>query len=71
MRNVNLEDVTCGRSRYGVMIIAIDTCTNVSDINIIDCNFNKVAEGNYIKGRTADINFKNLTINGQVCTKPE
>ncbi len=71
VRNVNLEDVTCGRSRYGVMIIAIDTCTNVSDINIIDCNFNKVAEGNYIKGRTADINFKNLTINGQVCTKPE
>ena len=64
MRNINLENVTCQKSKYGVQIIALDTCVNVYDINVKDCKFNGVAEGNTIKGLTRNINFDNLYING-------
>ncbi|MDE7347188.1 MAG: glycoside hydrolase family 28 protein [Muribaculaceae bacterium] len=70
VRNVNIENISCGKSQYGVMIIGLDTCTNVSDINVIDCQFNNVADGNYIIGGTKDINFKDLKINGQICSSP-
>lgn len=64
VRNINLENVTCRKSKYGVQIIALDTCVNVYDINVKDCKFNGVAEGNTIKGLTRNINFDNLYING-------
>lgn len=64
VRNINLENVTCQKSKYGVQIIALDTCVNVYDINVKDCKFNGVAEGNLIKGLTRDVKFDNLYING-------
>lgn len=64
VRNINLENVTCQKSKYGVQIIALDTCTNVYDINVKNCKFNGVAEGNTIKGLTRNINFDNLYVNG-------
>ena len=64
VRNINLDNVTCEKSKYGVQIIALDTCTNVYDINVKNCKFNGVAEGNSIKGQTRNINFDNLYING-------
>ncbi len=66
VRNINLENITCQKSKYGVQIIALDTCTNVYDINVKNCKFNGVDEGNYIKGRTRNINFQNLYINGSL-----
>ncbi len=66
VRNINLENVTCQKSKYGVQIIALDTCTNVYDINVKDCKFNGVAEGNSIKGKTRNIKFDNLYINGSL-----
>lgn len=64
VRNINLENITCQKSKYGVQIIALDTCTNVYDINVKNCKFNGVAEGNSIKGLTRNINYDNLYING-------
>ena len=64
VRNVNIENITCEKSKYGVMIIALDTCVNVYDINVKNCRFNGVAEGNSIKGKTRNLNFDNLYING-------
>lgn len=64
VRNVNIERVTCQKSKYGVQIIALDTCTNVYDIHVKDCQFNGVAKGNSITGKTRDITFDNLRING-------
>ncbi len=66
VRNINLENITCQKSKYGVQIIALDTCTNVYDINVKNCKFNGVEEGNYIKGQTRNINFNNLYINGSL-----
>lgn len=67
VRNVNLENVTSQKSRYGVQIIALDNSVNVYDINVIDCHFNNVAEGNFVSGLTRDINFKDYYINGSLC----
>lgn len=67
VRNVNLDNVNCNKSRYGVQIIALDTCVNVYDINIINCHFNNVAKGNSITGLTRDINYENYYVNGSLC----
>lgn len=67
VRNVYLNNVTCNKSKYGVQIIALDTCTNVSNINVTNCRFNNVADGNMITGKTSDINFDNYYVNGSLC----
>ena len=66
VRNVNVERVTCQQSRYGVMIVGLDTATCVSDIHLRDCRFEGVAEGNNIKGKTRAVSFENLFINGSL-----
>ncbi|MCH5240665.1 MAG: glycoside hydrolase family 88 protein, partial [Muribaculaceae bacterium] len=69
VRNVTIENITSNKSKYGVMIIALDNSVNVYDINVIDCKFNNVADGNSITGLTRDINFKNYYINGSLCLR--
>lgn len=64
VRNIYLNNVTCEKSQYGVQIIALDTCTNVYNINVENCKFNGVQNGNTITGKTKDIKFTNLYING-------
>ena len=66
VRNVNIENITCEKSKYGVQIIALDSVCNVYDINVKDCHFNGVKEGNYSKGQTRDVHFDNLFINGSL-----
>ena len=66
VRNVYLENVTCEKSKYGVQIIALDTVTNVYNINVKNCKFNGVEKGNYEKGKTKDVKFDNLIINGSL-----
>lgn len=67
VRNVSLENVTCKKSKYGVQIIGLDNLTNVYDINLKNCKFDGVADGNNITGRTKDIKFDNVMINGNLC----
>lgn len=69
VRNVNLDNVTCGKSRYGVQIIALDSTVCVSDINIRNCSFDGVADGNLITGKTSDIVFDNYRLNGSLCLR--
>ncbi len=68
VRNVYMENVTCKkRSKYGVMIVAFDDRTNVSNINVKNCKFEGVyGKPVYIKGKTQDINFEDLYINGSL-----
>lgn len=67
VRNVNLERITCRKSKYGVDIIALDTTVNVYDINVIDCSFDGVTDGNYRTGLVRDINFDKYYLNGALC----
>jgi hypothetical protein len=64
VRNVNIENITSQRSQYGVQIIGLDEDTYVYDINVKNCHFNGVAEGNFMSGKTRDVRFENLYING-------
>ena len=64
VRNVNIENITSEKSKYGVQIIGLDEDTYVYDINVKNCRFNGVAEGNFMSGKTRDIHFENLFING-------
>ena len=66
VRNINIENITCNKSKYGVLIVALDSVTNVYDINVKNCRFNGVEKGNKITGKTHDVNFDNLFINGSL-----
>ena len=67
VRNVNVENVTCEKSKYGTLIVALDTVCNVYDVNIKNCRFNGVAQGNKITGQTRDIRYDNYFVNGSLC----
>ena len=67
VRNVNVENVTCQKSKYGVLITALDTVCNVYDVNIKNCRFDGVAQGNKMTGQTRDIRFDNYFCNGSLC----
>lgn len=67
VRDIYIEDVTCNRSRYGLMVVGLENEENVYNINITDCRFDNVADGNSVVGRTRDINFKNYFVNGSLC----
>ena len=67
VRNVTIENITSNKSKYGVMIIALDSTVNVYDINVINCHFKNVADGNSVTGLTRDITYKDYYINGSLC----
>ncbi len=64
VRNVMMERVTCEKSKYGVQIIGLNEDTYVYNINVRDCRLNGVAQGNTITGKTRDIVFDKLYVNG-------
>ena len=67
VRNVYMENVTCQKSKYGVMITALEDQTNVQNIEVKNCVFNGVEkDGNFISGKTENISFDNLKINGHL-----
>lgn len=66
VRNVHLKNVTCEKSKLGVLIIGLDDNEHVSNISVEESHFNNVAkDGNDIKG-AKDVTFKNLYINGKL-----
>ena len=67
VRNVNVDNITCEKSKYGVLVVALDTVCNVYDINIKNCRFNGVAQGNKITGQTRNIHYDNYFMNGSLC----
>ena len=66
VRNVYMENVTSQESKYGVQIIGLDEDTFVYDINVKNCHFNGVKSGNFMSGKTRNVNFDRLFINGSL-----
>lgn len=65
VRNVHLKNVTCEKSKLGVLIIGLDDNEHVYNVSVEDCRFNNVDKGgNEIKG-AKEVTFKNLYINGK------
>ena len=72
VNNVNVENVTCQKSDYGVLIVGRDSLENVYDINIKNCKFNGVVkEPVKITGKTRNVKFDNLVINGSLVLNKE
>ena len=72
VNNVNVENVTCQKSDYGVLIIGRDSLENVYDINIKNCKFDGVVkEPVKITGKTRSVKFDNLVINGSLVLNKE
>ena len=67
VRNVYMDNVTCKKSKYGIMVVAFDDRTNVYNINLKNCKFDGVyGKPVYITGKTKDMNYDNLFINGSM-----
>ena len=63
VRNVYMENVTSQKSKYGVQIIGLDEDTYVYDIDVRNCHFNGVQQGNFQSGKVRNVNFDKLYIN--------
>ena len=72
VRDVNVEDVTCRKSAYGVLIVGRDSVENVSDIRLKDCIFNGIGRENVrITGKTRNVKFDNVMMNGSLVLASE
>lgn len=77
VRNVNLENVTCQKSQYGIILNGLDDVCNIYNINLKDCEFNGVKPnkrygGGVIgkEGKYRDIRLNNVKINGELVESP-
>ena len=70
VRNVTMENVTCQKSKYGVMIVGYDDPKldyTVSDITVRNCQFNGVYNKPVHQiGLAKNITYDNLIINGSL-----
>ena len=72
VRNVNLENVTCQESQFGIVLNGLEDACNIYDISLRNCTFNGVKPnkkfgGKVIgrEGKYRNITFDNLKINGE------
>jgi polygalacturonase/rhamnogalacturonyl hydrolase YesR len=67
VRNVYMDNVTCEKSQYGVMIVALDSVENVYNINVNNCRWNGVKDqAVYKTGKVRDLHFNKFYVNGKV-----
>lgn len=66
VRGVSVENVECGESRYGVLIIGLPDKENVYDISLRKCRFDNVKEGNKMTGNTRDVRLEDVYVNGSL-----
>ena len=67
VRKVYMENVTCQKSNYGVLIIGLNEIENVYDITVKDCKFEGVVKKPVqVTGKTRNVKYDNLFINGQL-----
>ena len=61
IRNMEMRNVTCHKSKYGVYIEGLDESIQVSDIRFVNCHFENVQIPTKISG-ARNINFENFNI---------
>ena len=65
VRNVYMSNVTCQKSKYGVLINGLDDQDEIYNINIDNCQFNGVQQDAVKRtGKSHDLHFNNLVVNG-------
>jgi len=72
VRNVYMENVTCQKSKYGVLINGLEDADNIYNINVKNCKFDGVTDEPVKRtGKSHDLHFDNLFINGNLVLLPE
>ena len=67
VRNVYMENVTCKKSKYGILINGLDDSDNVYNINVKNCRFEGLsAEPLMRTGMSHDINREGLTVSAKM-----
>ena len=67
VRNVYMENVTCKKSKYGILINGLDDSDNVYNINVKNCRFEGLtAEPLYKTGKCHDIKLENVTVSAEI-----
>lgn len=65
VRNIYMENVTCNKSKYGVLINGLEDADNIYNINVKNCRFNGVTDQAVLRtGKSHDIHFEDLYVNG-------
>ena len=65
VRNVYMENVTCQKSKYGILLNGLEEEDRIYNINVKNCSFNGVTDEKVRRtGKSHDIHFENLLING-------
>ena len=64
VQNVFMEDVHGGRSRYGVMITALEEESHVHNICLRNCVFDTVEAETSVSGAADPVRFENVMMNG-------
>ncbi|WP_320053773.1 glycoside hydrolase family 28 protein [uncultured Acetobacteroides sp.] len=65
VHNINLDKITCLKSRYGIFIDGLNRDDQVSGISLSNCDFQQVSEGNLMTG-VKGVTLKNVKIKGEV-----
>ena len=70
VRNVTMENVTCQKSKYGVMIVGYDDpklANTINNITVRNCQFNGVASKPVHQiGLAQNVKYENLMVNGSL-----
>ncbi len=67
VRNVYMENVTCQKSKYGILLNGLNDNDQIYNINVKDCKFNGVEDDDVKRtGLSHDINIDNTFVNGSM-----
>lgn len=63
VRNVYMENVTCKKSKYGILLNGLEESSQIYNINVKNCTFSGLtAEPLYRTGKSHNINIENLNV---------
>lgn len=66
VHDIYMENVTCGKSRYGVLLNGLDDVSNIYNVCLKNCHFTGVTDEPVRRtGKSHNINLDACTVNGQ------
>ncbi len=66
VKDVCMDSVWCGKSKYGLQVIALESDTLVKNIYLSNCWLNGLKEGYFSQGNTENVRLKNVFFNGEL-----
>lgn len=70
VRDIHIENVKSKSSKYAIYINT-DNLSKIENLDLIDCEFQNVSDGNFINGSFKNLNLKNVILNGKKLSSEE